>query len=80
MRVVRRAACAGAEIFQLSPHERMTVEQCLEFAARNHSDLQDVIVVGYDEDGDVCIRSSHMTRAEATFLLMAALDHARGLD
>jgi hypothetical protein len=69
----------GSQIFQLNPHERMSVQECLEYSARNHADLQDVIVVGYDEDGRICIRSSHMTRAEAAFMLLAALDHARGL-
>ena len=30
--------------------------------------LADVIVIGYDQDGGLAIRSSRMTRAEAVFL------------
>ena len=41
-------------------------------------DLSDVIVVGY-EDGDLVVRSSHMSRAEAVYMLLEAVDHARGL-
>lgn len=66
-------------VIQLNPHENMTVEQCASYVHRNHTEYQDLIAVGYDEEGKVLIRSSHMSRAEATFLLLAALDHARGL-
>lgn len=69
-----------AEIIALGPHERMTAEECLEFCARTKSEFQDVIVVGYDAEGKVMIRSSHMSRADAAFMLLAALDHARGKD
>jgi hypothetical protein len=68
------------EILQLNPHVNMTVDECLQYAARNSEEYQDVIVIGYDLDGQVMIRSSHMTRAEAAFLLMKALDHAKGIE
>jgi len=42
-------------------------------------ELSDVVVVGY-EHGELVVRSSHMSRAEAAFLLMQALDHARGVN
>jgi plasmid maintenance system antidote protein VapI len=42
-------------------------------------ELDDVMVVGYDMDGDLIVRSSHMTRANAVYMLLAAIDHARGL-
>ena len=68
-----------AAVVELGPHPNMTVEQCLAYALRNHADLSDVIVVGYDaEDGGVVLRSSHIDRANAAFLLHAALDKARG--
>jgi len=66
------------EVLQLSPHVNMTVEDCLTYCNRNAADYQDVIVIGYDQDGDLIIRSSHLSRADASFLLMNALDQAKG--
>lgn len=68
-----------ADLVQLNPHSNMTVQECLEFSARNAADFQDVIVVGYDHDGDLLVRSSNMSRKDAVWALMAAIDHARGL-
>ena len=67
-----------AEVVMLNPHERMTPQEALEYCARDHEEYQDVIVVGYDREGEIMIRSSAMSRAEASFMLLAALDHARG--
>lgn len=67
-------------VIELGPHPNMSVEGCLALALRTHADLSDVIVVGYDaEDGSVVMRSSRIHRANAAFLLHAALDKARGL-
>jgi len=68
-----------SNVVELNPHKNMTVKDCLSYAARNADDYTDVIVVGYDEAGEIMLRSSHLSRAEATFMLLAALDHARGL-
>ncbi|MEC9268496.1 MAG: hypothetical protein VX464_20725 [Pseudomonadota bacterium] len=69
----------GADIYQMVPHDNLSVSEVLEFASRTSEDLTDVIVVGYDsEDGRVVIRSSRMTRAEALFLLEHAKLHAMG--
>ena len=38
--------------------------------------VTDVLIVGYAEDGDLFVRSSHMTRAEAVFLLEKAKEWA----
>lgn len=43
-----------------------------------NDDLSDVIIVGYDKDGDLIIRSSKLTRAEALFLLTKASRWAEG--
>jgi plasmid maintenance system antidote protein VapI len=55
----------------------LTPEMAL--ADAGNFDLSDVLVVGY-QDEDLVVRSSHMTRAEAVFMLLAAIDHARGID
>lgn len=67
-----------AQLFQLNPHENMTPSECLEFCARNADEYQDVIVVGIDQDGHVMLRSSRVSREFATFVLLEAVDQARG--
>jgi hypothetical protein len=52
----------------------MTVEQALNRALRDN--LQDVLICGYDSDGDLIVRSSRMNRADANFLLDRAKMHA----
>jgi hypothetical protein len=46
-------------------------EQALHSALSFGDDLTDVLVVGF-ESGELIIRSSHMTRAEALFMLEKA--------
>lgn len=55
-----------------------TVEDCLNKSIGRHRErgLQDVIVVGYMDDGTLYVSSSHMTRADANFLLDRAKFHA----
>lgn len=45
---------------------RAAIESVLVDTESNH--LQDVLICGYDEDGDLYIRSSRLTCAEAFFL------------
>lgn len=58
---------AKENIQELGPHHRMTVQQVLEYLLRNPP--EDILVVGYDENGDLVHYSSKMTRAEALWLL-----------
>jgi hypothetical protein len=46
----------------------------LEFCRTDN--LQDVLVIGYDADGDLLVRSSRMTRAEALFMAEKAKNWA----
>lgn len=48
----------------------MTPEQALSSA--QSLNLTDVLIVGYDADGNMAVRSSRLTRAEALFLLERA--------
>lgn len=66
------------QVIQLDPHERMTVEQCVGYMQRNHAGLKELIVVGVDTDGEVVVMSSAISRAEAVFILLEAVDYARG--
>jgi hypothetical protein len=49
----------------------MTAEQALQDAL--HIGMTDVMIIGYDTDGDLVIRSSRLTCAEAAFLSLKAL-------
>ena len=69
-----------AEVVELAAHERMTVEQCLNHVSRKHAEFTDVLVCGYDKDGDFFTFSSHMSRKDALWLAMLLVDHARGLE
>lgn len=66
-----------AEVYQLDPHDNMTPEECLSLCARELTDLTDVIVIGFDADGDLVVRASAMARKDAVWALLMALDHAR---
>lgn len=56
----------SAGLFRLPLSTSYTVEQAL--AAAQQENLQDVIVLGYSDDGSLFICSSRMTCAEAAFL------------
>jgi hypothetical protein len=57
-------------LIRLPPSTTMTAKQALESALvdaeANH--LTDVLICGYDADGDLYIRSSRLTCAEAHFM------------
>lgn len=51
-----------------------TIEKVLDF--NREVGLEDMIVIGYDTDGELFIRSTAMTRAEANFMLDRAKLHS----
>lgn len=67
------------EVIELGPHTNMTPEECLAYCAREHAEYDDVIVIGVDHEGAVFMRSSRVSREWATFLLLEAVDKARGV-
>lgn len=71
-----------ADVVQLAPRENMTVEECLDYARTEHSTdvhpYSDVMVLAWQDD-KLVVRSSGMSRKDAVWMLLAALDHARGL-
>ena len=60
----------SANVISLPASENFKPEQAL--ASASSLGLTDVLVVGYDADGVLAVRSSHMSRAEALFLLEQA--------
>lgn len=62
-------------LIRLPPTTTMTAQQALESALvdaeSNH--LSDVLICGYDENGDLYIRSSRLTCAEAFFMANKAM-------
>lgn len=61
----------------LAAHAHMKVDEAFSVAMRNN--LTDVIIIGYGDDGDLVINSSHMTRAEALFMLEKSKMHTMGI-
>lgn len=68
----------GDKLIELPPHENMTPEECLTRAARRADTFTDVIVIGYDANEEFCMTSSHMARKDVLWLMMLAIDYARG--
>jgi hypothetical protein len=64
-----------APVFRLPASTSFTAEQALQSALSD--DLTDVLVIGYDADGCLVIRSSRMTCAEAAFLANNAFNWAQ---
>lgn len=55
-------------VIDLGPHSNMTPEETLAVCAREK--WSQIMVMGYhDGDDDLVIRSSHMTRAEALWIV-----------
>lgn len=61
----------AAKIFRLPASTEFTAEQALNDALKD--DLSDVLIVGYNNDGSLYIRSSKMTCAEALFMANKAM-------
>jgi hypothetical protein len=57
-------------------HTGMSVPMALESAKL--ADLQDVLIVGYDQEGNLIVRSSAMSRRDALWLAVKAQQHALG--
>lgn len=57
-------------LIRLPPSTSMTAEQALESALVDAKDghLTDVLICGYDSDGDLFVRSSRLNCAQAFFL------------
>lgn len=59
------------------PHTNMTPVQALHSALSDaENGMQDVLIIAYDADGDLYIRSSKMTCAEAFFMAHKAMEWA----
>lgn len=64
----------SAAVFRLPASSTFTAQQALESALGDG--LKDVLVMGYDADGALYIRSSRLTCAEAAFLAQKGLHWA----
>ena len=61
-------------VFRLPASTNYNAEQALQSALGDG--LSDVLIMGYDQDGKLYIRSSRMTCAEAAFLANKAMHWA----
>lgn len=55
-------------VFAFPPTTTMTVKQALDSVNEMHECLTDVLIVGYDDDGDLFVRSSRMDRKDALWM------------
>ena len=62
------------KVVHLPATTTMTPEQAL--ASAMSLNLTDVLIVGYDENGELAVRSSRLNRAEAVFLMERAKNWA----
>jgi len=71
-----------SNLLRLPPSTKMTAQQALDSAlVDTESDhLTDVLICGYTEGGELYIRSSRLTRAEAFFLASKAAQWAQSGD
>lgn len=60
-------------VFGFPPSTTFTPDQAL--ASAGQLALKQVLVIGYDEDGELTVRSSRMTRGEALWLVEHARHH-----
>jgi hypothetical protein len=61
-----------SNLLRIPPSVTMTAEQALSSALVDAEDLTDVLIMGY-RDGELYIRSSRLTCAEALFLANKAM-------
>ena len=54
------------KVMRLPASTNYNAEQALHSALQ--ADLTDVMIIGYDQDGNLFIRSSRMTRAEGLYM------------
>ncbi len=66
-----------SNVKMIGASDKMTPEQALKYVLQE-GDLEDVLIVGYDKDGELVIRSSAMTREQALFMSVKAQEHAMG--
>lgn len=65
-------------VVDLPARTNMTVEECLALVSREQGDYESVVVVAGSKAGDVIIRSSNVSRKDALWLAMVAVDNALG--
>lgn len=65
-----------SNIYGLPASESFTVEQALNSALNMAGDLTDVLILGYDSNGALVVRSSRMDRKEALWIIKQAELHA----
>ncbi len=58
------------KVIHMQPSTNYNPEQALSQALKY--DLTDVMIIGYDVDGDLVVLSSKMTRAEGLFMVKKA--------
>lgn len=72
-----------ATLVELDVNEQMTPEQCLAFCQRYFAEMHHVVVLAYDEEGDLFIRYGSLLpfkRKDALWMFLEAQDWIRGVN
>lgn len=65
-------------VISLPARDNMTVEECLSLTLREHGDYESVLVIAGARSGDLVIRSSGMSRKDALWMTVCAIENALG--
>ena len=60
------------KILEMGPHSFMTVSELAAFLKRNAGHFSDVMITGYDKDGNFISLSSSMSRKDALWIIKEA--------
>jgi len=67
-----------SNLLAFPPSETFTVGQALDSASAMRESLTEVLIVGFDTDGDLYVRSSRMDRKDALWLSELLRQYATG--
>jgi len=67
----------AGNIIKFPPHDKMTVEQAIDYVKGEADTLSDVIIIGYTKDNELYLRSSHISREWSLWLVLEMVDYIR---
>lgn len=68
-----------AEVVNFPVSSNLSVEQVLAAVTKEQKDFSQVLIIAIDADEEIIVRSSHMTRQDALWLVESGRLHALGL-
>lgn len=66
-----------ANVSYIGPSDHFTPTQALDDARQFADQIRDVLILGLDQEGEIFMRSSHMSREWALWLMLEMQDYIR---